>query len=221
MAPNYEEIAPGILYFPDAIKESSEIVKAIEETEPSSTWTEWRDWNSYDMSNPLPLGKMRDILRKSNDGSLPVDEISTYLDSVIFQCVKDYLAYLDINKNIESTLEELAYASTYTDRGNEYYNIKKYDLEREMGPHPDWEDDDSRAVITVAMYFNDNYVGGDLSFRDKSVSVKPNAGSVCIFPARYFHDSGKMVEGTKYLSTEVLIIRDDSEKSIYKRLMEV
>ena len=57
----------------------------------------------------------------------------------------------------------------------------------------------SRLISTVS-YLNDNYVGGEIEFRQSNVRIKPEAGSIVFFPSNflYVHEIMPVTDGTRY-----------------------
>lgn len=81
-------------------------------------------------------------------------------------------------------------------------SISKYSTTKSMGPHVDDYEDGEDPNISVVLYLNDNYEGGELYFKDQDVLIKPQAGSIVIFPSvkPYYHESLPVKSGTKYMS---------------------
>ena len=54
--------------------------------------------------------------------------------------------------------------------------------------------------LTMAMYLNDNYEGGELYFPRRDFKLKPKAGSVAIYPSNFAwpHASLRVQSGLKY-----------------------
>lgn len=77
--------------------------------------------------------------------------------------------------------------------------ISKYFTNSELGPHTDSYRD--TAYISAILYLNDDYDGGELSFPNQGVKIKPSAGSVVIFPSLepFLHESLKVTNGEKYM----------------------
>jgi predicted 2-oxoglutarate/Fe(II)-dependent dioxygenase YbiX len=71
-----------------------------------------------------------------------------------------------------------------------------------MGSHIDSYGDDRSPILSVVLYLNDNYEGGELYFKNQHVIIKPTAGSIVIFPSvePYYHESREIQRGTKYMS---------------------
>jgi len=62
--------------------------------------------------------------------------------------------------------------------------------------HPEW----GTRRLSVVMYLNDNYTGGELEFPRQGIKIKPSAKSMVIFPSEFMypHLSRKIETGTKY-----------------------
>jgi len=71
-----------------------------------------------------------------------------------------------------------------------------------MGPHVDSYEDDTKQVLSIVLYLNDDYTGGELYFKNQDIKIKPEAGSLIAFPSTdpYFHESLTVTSGIKYIS---------------------
>jgi predicted 2-oxoglutarate/Fe(II)-dependent dioxygenase YbiX len=84
-------------------------------------------------------------------------------------------------------------------------SISMYEPHTYMGPHVDHEGGTSynrtAATVSACLYLNDDYDGGEIAFPDQSITIKPKAGSLVIFPSSkpYFHASQEIHSGNKYL----------------------
>lgn len=56
-----------------------------------------------------------------------------------------------------------------------------------------------RDVSTI-LYLNENYLGGELSFKYFNFTYKPEFGDLVVFPSNYAyaHESSPIIDGTKY-----------------------
>jgi hypothetical protein len=93
-----------------------------------------------------------------------------------------------------------------------------------LGFHYDGIDGDQSLLYTIVAYFNDDYEGGEISFTileegknrpgpdkdDPNVDfwVKPEAGSILIFPSQapYYHQAHEVKSGYKYMSTSSIFV---------------
>lgn len=67
------------------------------------------------------------------------------------------------------------------------------------------------TTVSVVVYLNDDYVGGELWFPRFDLTWKPKTGDIAVFPSTYIyeHASQDMVEGTKY---SVVIMTDYNDR---------
>jgi hypothetical protein len=102
-------------------------------------------------------------------------------------------------------------------------HVCKYERGGGIGYHFDAERNGA-LLYTIAIYWNDEYVGGELGFQLADVKrseiddtpdeqkiifkVKPEKGSVLIFPAQkpYFHASLELKEGIKYFTGSAIYV---------------
>jgi predicted 2-oxoglutarate/Fe(II)-dependent dioxygenase YbiX len=81
-------------------------------------------------------------------------------------------------------------------------SISKYSTGKSMGPHVDDYNNGDDPNISVVLYLNDDYQGGEIYFKEQGLKIKPEAGSIVIFPSvePYYHESLPVISGTKYMS---------------------
>jgi hypothetical protein len=84
-------------------------------------------------------------------------------------------------------------------------------------------------ILTLTVYLNDDYDGGELSFLDeKNLKIsyfKPKQGDIIVFPSfyPYFHGVDPIISGEKYLARTFITYSYDGSKkwnSLYERLGE-
>jgi predicted 2-oxoglutarate/Fe(II)-dependent dioxygenase YbiX len=82
-------------------------------------------------------------------------------------------------------------------------SISKYAEGSSMGPHVDDYGTNPRVkpIMSAVLYLNDDYEGGELNFKDQNITIKPEAGSVVIFPSvePFYHESKEIISGNKYM----------------------
>jgi predicted 2-oxoglutarate/Fe(II)-dependent dioxygenase YbiX len=80
-------------------------------------------------------------------------------------------------------------------------SISKYSTGKSMGPHVDDYGNGEDPNISVVLYLNDDYEGGEIYFKEQGVKIKPKAGSIVIFPSvePYYHESLPVISGIKYM----------------------
>lgn len=95
-----------------------------------------------------------------------------------------------------------------------------------MPVHADCETKDGKPVmtngyykynLTVICYLNDDYVGGEITFPQFDIKIKPAAGDLIMFPSRYRHGVLQMHSGNRYSlpSWFSFDIDDDSDENSF------
>lgn len=81
----------------------------------------------------------------------------------------------------------------------EGYNLLRYQTGQEYKAHYDGGTAGHRGLSPI-LYLNDEYKGGELEFVHYKIKIKPNAGSLFLFPPFYTHAhiAHPVTEGTKY-----------------------
>lgn len=89
---------------------------------------------------------------------------------------------------------------------NERFRCYKYGADEEFRRHQDFAheySDTKRTFLTVLIYLNEGYAGGETSFDD--FCVKPKLGMLAMFPHELEHEGCKIVSGVKFtLRTDVV-----------------
>jgi Rps23 Pro-64 3,4-dihydroxylase Tpa1-like proline 4-hydroxylase len=101
------------------------------------------------------------------------------------------------DKALESYFQKYPFARANL-KGRERPNILKYVHGGHLPAHQD-HGVSSRA-LSVLLYLNDDYEGGEITFQVSNVTVKPKAGSVILFPSNflYVHEISEMKSGVRY-----------------------
>lgn len=58
---------------------------------------------------------------------------------------------------------------------------------------------ENHREVTILVYLNDDFRGGETSFPKINFAYTPRAGYVLLFPSRYRHKAEAVIEGTKYV----------------------
>lgn len=126
----------------------------------------------------------------------------------IFQIQKDFPFYneeIDINNSINNfvdlALEQYYKIYPYSKtnlKARENPNILKYVGGGALPPHED-HGSSSRA-LSVLLYLNDDYEGGEINFFQSNITLKPKAGSILLFPSNfiYIHSVSEIKNGIRY-----------------------
>jgi hypothetical protein len=121
--------------------------------------------------------------------TLSEDELSIYLKTNINAAIIEYL-----NRSNKDKLDYIARNS---------YSLSHWILGRSLAPHIDtikYEHEDThtpRSAINALLYLTDDYAGGEITFPDIGVALKPKAGSVVVFDADLKHGVNAVISGTR------------------------
>lgn len=186
---NYTVLDENIYVYHNMITKSFEEIISILDSLPSTDSTpvtKWNDWgsSSNDDSNRYIFGEQKRFdARKCIDNPDYTEIYRVLSEPIIF--ASNHYAY---KHNMD--IGQMAPLS-----------ISRYFEGRFMGPHTDSHESDERPTISVVMYLNDDYEGGELYFREQDISIKAKAGDIVIFPSKapYFHESKPVISGSKYI----------------------
>ena len=130
-----------------------------------------------------------------NEQNVELYDVHESVFQAVKQCVDDYGHYWGVG------------IASY-----EAFNFVKYDgpgthfkIHADHGPT-------YVCTISVVVYLNDDYEGGEIWFpRMNSLSIKPKAGDIVVFPSTYIyeHASQDMISGVKY---SVVIMTDYNDR---------
>jgi hypothetical protein len=188
------EIAPGIIVYSDAIKESESLVLDIEEG-MSSAKIEWQlaGVKTGD-EDPGKNKELRDTF------VVPIPYSDTEIkDFVGFQgsffssltnLFLENLGPLEHDYKVDHGL-----STTWHDQ----YSILKYGVGQKFVNHIDDHKDYHRRMSTI-YYINDNYEGGEIVFPRFNIKYKPAANEFLIFPSTYVynHSVSPVISGERY-----------------------
>jgi len=179
----------NICYFTNALSEPQKLVEFIENTENTPEVHDiigpWIPWQAHGHEHLYGLRK------KVNAGNTTViDPRSLYIINSIYSGMKfcgDMYAKM---KNIEG---ECTMSKNFV--------INKYDTGMDMGQHVDWNESNPSLRYSFVVYLNDDYEGGEIYFKNQNIKLKPEAGSIILFPSKepYQHGSMPITSGNKIM----------------------
>jgi Rps23 Pro-64 3,4-dihydroxylase Tpa1-like proline 4-hydroxylase len=197
---DYEIPHENIVYFKGVITNIKEIIELIESL-GSKAVSPWEVWYAHNDTHEYGSFKSlrRSLLEEESD--LDIKSRSAYL----IQSLTDYMAqcaskYSEIYGISPVDLEYAVFALNHEQTK---FGINKYFENRHMGPHVDWNEFNSDIRFTIVVYLNDDYEGGEIYFNNQDVKIKPQAGSIVMFPSKlpYLHESLNITKGRKMLIT--------------------
>lgn len=204
--------ADGIWYFEDAIPEHAKFLSLIDEFDTDPVINEiispWNDW--FDGGPRKDDLSKWDIIGDPKGKDKVVDWDRTYQDfgkiwpKIKMPLTEAHVKAYEIIKLIDEPFRDVI---SYYWKENphlpepEYisknYPIRKYHTGSSMGKHIDINGHAPSMDISILIYLNDDYVGGELYFNDLDISIKPSAGSVVIFECDKMHQANLVESGNK------------------------
>lgn len=198
----YEILHKNVYYFPGVISEIDNVMSTLDEVNSMSV-TPWEIWYANNDSKENPYGDLKTLsysLLASETDPVIKDKSSYILNSILGAmelCTREFLTQHG------ATPEELEHL-TKEIYGGHTYGIRRYDENKDMGPHQDMVVS-GRDTITIAVYLDDDYDGGELGIVEPGLSIfiKNKAGSIVVFPSAYLHESLPLKSGRKTIITHV------------------
>lgn len=183
------QIFDKVFYYENALEDPQSLIDLIEisdkDLNDNTSIPKWQEWSA---SGDLPyvFGYQKRFTNAAEtDSHMDIQVINSTLRDAIIKVSNDYAEKNQIDIGMLMPL-----------------SVSKYSTGKSMGPHVDDYDDGENPNISVVLYLNDNYIGGELQFPDQSIKIKPKAGSVIVFPSTkpYFHESLPVESGIKYMA---------------------
>lgn len=194
----------NIWYWDNVISSPNELVGFIEELDnnPESYpyITKWKNWTASN-DDSVSYGETKQIMKNL---------LTRSIDKKLYQ--KSLYIINSLNMALDMCFDRYAKAHQIDQSkyriDNDVLSIKKWIPGSGMGPHADGQDGDYNLGFTVVMYLNDDYEGGEISFPNHNVKIKPKAGSLIMFPAtkEFIHQVEPIISGTRYTSTASILV---------------
>lgn len=107
------------------------------------------------------------------------------------------------------------------ERINERFRLYRYRAGQRFAPHMDhWYQPSARSItlLTVLVYLNEGFEGGETSFREQvDRTVTPRTGLAAVFQHKIRHAGEPVVRGTKYaLRSDVVYMSDEDIELTYE-----
>lgn len=189
-----ESYSDEIFYFKHIISEPNRLVQLIEDTETDDSITsvipKWVPWGASNMPDHIYGYQKRVTIENIETLSGLTQQRARYISNSILRSMRQVANEVKKIKNIEGDLNI-----------SDQFGINKYKTGAYMGPHADQYDGNMTLKYSMVAYLNDDYVGGELEFPNQNVKIKPEAGSIVIFPSSvpYLHKSNEIISGEKYM----------------------
>lgn len=184
-----QELAPGIMLY-ETGRESARIIKGLVQNamfkmwKPAEVLVDNKPMVQYDARNCYNY-----FLTESQNDCHPQDPIvraKKSLELGIDTVVEDYRERYSITPLVSHHTVLLRY-----EPGNMFHN--HYDT---APAYP--------RVVSVSMFLNDNFKGGELEFKEFNVKIKPKAGDVVVFCSAfpYMHQVHPIKTGIRYTAVK-------------------
>ena len=196
---DYKVLDLGLVHYKNAINNPNKLIESIENLDKNlnsqninstsvKPWNPWINESSiqkeiFCMQKFIPQVKdIKDNDIFKNEQSL----ISSELFGALENTLNHYstILYPFAEKNIKSREKTM--------------HLLKYEKTGYLPAHQD--QGVSTRVLSVLLYLNDNYEGGEITFRHSNITIKPEAGSLIFFPSNflYVHEVAPITSGTRY-----------------------
>lgn len=176
----------NIFYWENVLSYPEFLINFINETNNNSelqnTIGLWESWRASD-DNSTCYGEVKSVFDNIKNTDTENNQKCLYIINSIKMafkmCMSQYMQAKKININ------------DYIINMNHFY-IRKWSYEKNayMGKHFDGQDGDSTLAFSMVLYLNDDYEGGEISFPNQNITIKPKSGSLIMFPSQmpYIHE---------------------------------
>ena len=195
-----QDLGSGIWVYKDVFPKSKEIVENISKIlEEKIYGYEWRQatvgYLEYmpDYRDCYDFKYKPYVVQSNSPSTQKLEEIYRNLHCRQLQVVKDY--------SKKHNIGELRYW--------EAMNLVRYGPGEHFQEHHD-HGYSYNCTVSLVGYLNDDYEGGELSFRLQDLMIKPEAGDLFIFPSNFMypHRAMPVKSGTKYSLVTMLDYSD-------------
>jgi hypothetical protein len=197
---------PDIWYWENALSFPEYLTNFIEKLDANplshTRISKWQNWTASDDANTIyGATKTIDMSKiKITTGSDLTDKETLYIANSFAMgfemCSKMYLEAKNFDKD-----------KYFLDIN--LIPIKKWNQGQSMGPHFDGQDGNTNLAFSLVAYINDDYEGGEISFPNQNVTIKPKSGSMIMFPSQepFLHEVKPIISGTRYMSPSHVYIK--------------
>lgn len=180
-----EELAPGIILYKTG-KESARIIKGLvqnamfKQWKPAEVLIEGKPTVQYDARNCFNY-----FLDNRQNDCHPQDPIVR--------------AKKSLELGIDAIVENYRGRYSITPLKSDHTVLLRYEPGNMFHDHYDVAPIYPR-VVSVSMFLNDNFEGGELEFKEFNLKIKPEAGDVVVFCSSfpYMHQVHRVIKGIRY-----------------------
>lgn len=185
-----------IWYYKNSLSYPEDLCVFIEDVDKDSRsfdkispWSTWTASNNKEVT--FGFNKQINFLYKNSTGNERLDQKIKYIENSFVMAFEFSLLNYLASHGLDQNHYELRF---------DLIPIRKWTAGSYMGPHCDTYDGNLDLAFSMIAYLNDDYEGGNISFPGQGVSIKPDAGSLIIFPSNepYLHQVNEIVSGERY-----------------------
>lgn len=196
---NHEVLDLGMVYYTNVIENPEILIKQIEDLDSrynleqtkDTSVKPWVAWTYGEGENKLMFCWQKFIPQVEHISPLDAykDE-QTNISSQLFGALEKTLNHY--------TTELYPFAEKNIKSREHTMHLLKYDKSGHLPAHQD--QGISSRVLSVLLYLNDDYEGGEIEFKHSGIKFKPKAGSVLFFPSNflYVHEVYPVTKGPRY-----------------------
>lgn len=198
---DYEILDLGLVYYKNALKEPEKIIDLVSSIdqrflskEHGDNFTQVEPWHAWqnESAGTMEVFCWQKFFPKPQD-VLPSDyyykeqlDLSTRLYDALDAATNHYITKV--------------YPFAYNNIKSREYSVHllKYEQGGYLPAHQDHGV--SSRVLSVVMYLNNDYEGGEMVFPNSNVTIKPDPGSIVFFPSNflYVHEVKPITSGVRY-----------------------
>jgi hypothetical protein len=196
----YEILDLGLVYYKNILKNPKNLIDKIEDLDrryheentrhDETSVRPWVPWINDNGSNEIFN------YQKFIPQVVDISNLDKYVNEQIF-ISSELFGALDITlKHYSTALYPFAEKNIKSREAT--MHLLRYDKTGHLPAHQD--QGVSTRVLSVLLYLNDDYEGGEIEFRHSNVKIKPEAGSVLFFPSNflYVHEVYPVTKGPRY-----------------------
>jgi hypothetical protein len=197
-----------IWYWENVISSPKELVDFLEyldsEEESYIRIPKWQPWESS-AEDKHRYGSVKKIIYENFNNSTKnkkIDQQTLYIINsfmmAVEMCYEKYIQGHNLNLN-DYFCQSKALV------------VKKWLPGKDMGKHFDGQGGDTTLAFTLVSYLNDDYEGGEISFPNHGITLKPKPGSLIMFPSQmpYIHEVLPIKSGIRYMMVALVIKKNE------------
>ena len=199
---NKKQIASGIVIYSDVISNYNEVLDNIKKTTSEESEIKWntsriiKDGKSvvdYSQRKVDVIGiPFKDPKEVTSNNLSNREYFNNELGNLFYNSFKNLIDDYKISYGLNLI-------GTHLEGIQEPYQLLRYGKGNFFNNHFD-DCVQYHRRISIIYYFNDNYIGGEISFKKFDVKYKPKANDLIIFPSSYIysHSVSEVTEGVRY-----------------------